>query len=169
MDFNQLIDQAQESKWGRWKLNFLLDRLIPFNKPHRFRLLKLNKNEVQVRMPYRKSNLNHIKGLHACGLATAAEFASGLLLLYRLEAKKYRLIMKHIEVEYHYQGKSTAIASFILIEEKFQSEIVDQIAANGIALSTCEIELHDSDQNLLCIVKTTWQIKDWKKVKTKAS
>jgi hypothetical protein len=151
MNFNKLLEKAKASKFGMWKLNFLLQRFIPFNRPHGLEVLCVEQNMVQVKMPYQSSNLNHIKGLHACGLATAAEYSSGLLLLSRLGMKNYRIIMESIEVKYFYQGKS------------------DAIAINGIAYKVCTIHLHDSNKNLLCTANTNWQIKSWKDVKTKVS
>lgn len=167
MDFNKLLEKARKSKFGMWKLNFLLKRFIPFNKPHDLTVLCVELNKVQVKMPYRKSNLNHIKGLHACGLATAAEYSSGLLLLSRLGMKNYRIIMESIEVRYFYQGKTDAIATYELSDEDYKSTVIDPIEKDGIAYKVCEIHLHDSQQNLLCTAKTNWQIKSWKDVKTK--
>src|SRR5690606_9167838 len=116
MDFNKLIKHAQNSKFGLWKLNFLLQRFIPFNRPHGIKIVSLNPNRVEVNIPYKKKNLNHIKGLHACGLATAAEFSSGFLLLSRLGMENYRLIMQSLEVEYFYQGKKNATAVYEISE-----------------------------------------------------
>ena len=84
MDLNKIIKSAQSSNFGLWKFNFILHRVIPFNKPHNLKVVHIDSNKVVVNIPYKKSNLNHIKGLHACVQATAAEYASGLLLLSRL-------------------------------------------------------------------------------------
>ena len=167
MNFNKIIENARTSSFGMWKLNFLLQRFIPFNKPHNLKVICIEPNKVQVKMPYIKSNLNHIKGLHACGLATAAEYSSGLLLLSRLGMKKYRIIMESIEVKYFYQGKSDAIATFELSDEEYQTTVISAIEKDGIAYKVCTIHLHDSQQNLLCTAKTNWQIKSWDQVKTK--
>jgi acyl-coenzyme A thioesterase PaaI-like protein len=169
MNFNKLLEKAKASKFGMWKLNFLLQRFIPFNRPHGLEVLCVEQNMVQVKMPYQSSNLNHIRGLHACGLATAAEYSSGLLLLSRLGMKKYRIIMESIEVKYFYQGKSDAIATFELSDEEYQNDVLDKIAKEGVAYKVCTIHLHDSNKNLLCTANTNWQIKSWKDVKTKVS
>ena len=169
MDFNKLLEKARASKFGMWKLNFLLQRFIPFNRPHGFEVLRVEKNKVQVLMPYETSNLNHIKGLHACGLATAAEYSSGLLLLSRLGMKKYRIIMESIEVKYFYQGKTDAIATFEMSDDEYQSTVLDPFIQDGIAYKVCTIHLHDTSENLICTAKTNWQIKSWKDVKTKVN
>lgn len=167
MDFERLIKQASSSKWAMWKLNFILQRFIPFNKPHQLRVTALSKNEVKVLLPYQKKNLNHIKGLHACGLATAAEYASGLLLLYKLGMRDYRIIMESINVKYKYQGKQSGIATFKITEEEFDKNVLTPIQKEGIVYQLCKIDVHDLEGNLLCEATTNWQIKRWDKVKTK--
>jgi acyl-coenzyme A thioesterase PaaI-like protein len=150
-----------------WWLNFLLGRLIPFNRPHGIKVIKISKTEIQTKIPYKKRNLNHIKGIHACGLATAAEFASGLLLLYNLGFKEYRLIMKSIHVDYNYQAKKEAIATFTLPSEQLQSEMLSPLKEDGVVEKHCRIEVKDIEGNILCEAQTNWQIKSWGKVRTK--
>lgn len=167
MQIEKLIKQAEKSSWRLWWLNFLLGRLIPFNRPHSIRVLKISKTEIQTTIPYKKKNLNHIKGIHACGLATAAEFASGLLLLYNLGFKEYRLIMQSIKVTYHYQAKKNAKAIFKLSLDELEETILNPLEKEGRLEKVCQIQVIDSDNNLLCEAETNWQIKSWQKVKTK--
>jgi acyl-coenzyme A thioesterase PaaI-like protein len=159
--------RAQKSKFWLWVLNKALHRLIPFNAPHNIRLVEIGEQGVKSMIPYKRLNLNHIKGIHACGLATVAEFTSGLVLLRNLNPADYRLIMESIEVKYHFQAKSSAIASFEITKERVQNEIIEPLKTEDAVFVRCEIPVHDADQNLLCTVYTNWQIKSWKKVKTK--
>lgn len=168
MDFHKLVDHAQSSSFGRWKLNFLLQRFIPFNKPHNLKVISISNKEVEVKVPYKRNNFNHIKGLHACVLATASEFSSGLLLLYKLDFKKYRIIMKSLQVEYHYQGKGDAIATFSINDEDFIEKVKTPLQENGEVYIDCEIKCRDEKGNHLCTAITNWQIKSWEKVKTKS-
>lgn len=123
MQIEKLIKKAESSSLNLWWLNFLLGRLIPFNRPHGIKVIKINKSSIQTRIPYKRKNQNHIKGIHACGLATAAEFASGLLLLYNFGFKKYRLIMKSIRADYSFQAKTDAIANFILNQKDIKKNL----------------------------------------------
>lgn len=140
---------------------------IPFNKPHGIKVHAVEENAVVTTIPNKRKNHNHIGGIHACGLATAAEFCSGLMLLRRVDAKKYRLIMQKLEVEYFYQAKKQAFARYELDTETFAKEINGPLLADGVVFHTCEILVHDSEKNHLCTVKTRWQIKSWERVKTK--
>ena len=94
----KLFIQAKQSSWGLWKLNFALKYGIPFNRPHGIKIKLLSDNKVQTYIPNWRINHNHIRGIHACGLATVAEFCSGLLLLSRVNPVKYRLIMKELKM-----------------------------------------------------------------------
>jgi hypothetical protein len=164
----KIIEKAKHSAFWRWVLNQSLYRMVPFNSPHKFQVMQMDDNMLKALIPYRRSNFNHIKGLHACALATISEFATGFLLLSRLDMKKYRLIMKRIEMEYHYQGKMDAYAEFRTSDEWFQSEIIKPLLTEEAVVVPCEIKIHDVKGNHLTTGRVFWQIKDWSRVKTKA-
>lgn len=167
MNFGKYIENAKKSKFGLWKLNFGLFKVIPFNKPHGIKINSLEDDAIETIIPYKRKNLNHIKGIHACGLATCAEFASGFLLLTKLNPKEYRIIMESIEMTYHYQAKTDVIAKFSLTEEWLNTKILTPLKSNDAILTKCIIELYDNNNNHIATGTTNWQIKDWKKVKTK--
>lgn len=143
--------------------------MIPFNKPHGFKVIHIDKHNLQVLLPYRKSNFNHIKGIHACALATVSEFTTGFLLVSNLNSKKYRLIMQRLEMDYHYQGKMDAVASFELNETWLSENIYIPLESHESVLVICEIKIHDLKGNHLTTGKVFWQIKEWQKVKTKVA
>jgi hypothetical protein len=167
MDLPKLFKKAQTSAFYRWILNNLLDRMIPFNKPHNFQLTEVGESHLKVLLPFKKRNLNHIHGIHACALATVSEFTSGLLLISKLDASKYRLIMKRLEMEYHYQGKMDVVASFSVTEEWLTEKIYNPLTEMDSVILPCEVKIHDIKGNLISVGKVFWQIKDWRKVKTK--
>src|SRR3954468_2711504 len=117
--------------------------MVPFNSPHRFRVVAIEDHFLKAMIPYRRSNFNHIRGLHACALATISEFATGFLLLSRLDAAKYRLIMQRIEMDYHYQGKMDAFAEFRTSDEWFHENIVLPLQTRDAVVVPCEIKIHD--------------------------
>lgn len=167
MNFDKYIADAKASKFGLWKLNFGLFRMIPFNKPHGIKITKFNDNSIETIIPYKRKNLNHIKGVHACGMATCAEFASGFLLISKLGFQNYRLIMESIEMKYHYQAKKDIFARFNYTEDWFENSIIIPVKREGKIFIKCEINLFDSDENHVATGYTNWQIKEWSKVKTK--
>lgn len=76
-----LIEKAKHSKLYLKILNVMLARSIPFNKPHGFTIKEIYDDGFKISLPYKRKNLNHIKGIHACALATLAEYTSGLTLM----------------------------------------------------------------------------------------
>lgn len=167
MNLDSIINSAKTSSFGLWRMNFLLKRFIPFNRPHGFKVTTFTDHKVEVKIPYKKSNLNHIKGLHACGLATAAEYSSGLLLLSRIGIKDYRIIMDSLHAKYHYQGKMAARATYELNDEELNQEIMEPLKSKGEVYKKCIVKVKDDANNLLCTIETNWQIKSWSKVRTK--
>lgn len=167
MNFEKYISNAKSSSFGLWKLNMGLGYMIPFNKPHRIKVMKLEDDKITTIIPYKRKNFNHIKGVHACGMATAAEFASGLLLLTKLNAKKYRLIMESLDMKYMYQAKTDIHAKFELTDAWINEKVIDPLKTSEKVMVQCEIKLFDTDNNHVATGRTNWQIKDWEKVKTK--
>ena len=169
LNLQQLLQRAKTSAFYRTILNWLLDRTVPFNRPHKFKIVELSDFRIRTLIPYRKSNFNHIHGLHACSLATVSEFTTGFLLLSNLDMKKYRLIMPRLEMDYHYQGKMDAYAEFSISQDWLHEKIILPLQTHDAVIVPCEIKIIDKNGNHLTTGKIFWQIKDWSKVKTKVS
>lgn len=162
-----VIEKAKTSRLYLKILNWGLNRMIPFNKPHKFRIVEIGNYRLKTLIPYVKNNFNHIRGLHACSLATISEFTTGFLLLSKLDSQKYRLIMQRLEMDYHYQGKMDATAEFEISEAWLEQQIYKPLKSQDAVIIVCEVKIHDIKKNLLTTGKVYWQIKDWAKVKTK--
>jgi acyl-coenzyme A thioesterase PaaI-like protein len=163
-----LLSKAKSSAFYLWLLNTGLNRMIPFNKPHGFKILELQDYSIRTQLPYMKRNFNHIKGLHACALATLSEFTTGVLLISRLDPSEYRIILKKLDIEYHYQGKTHAEATYELSEEWFNENIYKPLAEKDAVLINCKVDIKNNEGTLLTSANVLWQIKNWSKVKTKS-
>ncbi len=166
-DTAAIIQKAKTSKFYLRILNMGLYKMIPFNKPHRFRVSEVDDYRVKILLPYRRSNFNHIKGIHACALATVSEFTTGFVLVGRLDAKKYRIILKTLEMEYHYQGKMDCHGEFEISEQWMNDEIYTPLQSSESTVVVCEVKIHDSVGNHISTGQVHWQVKSWDKVKTK--
>lgn len=155
----QLLYKAQESPLYLWLLNRILRWVIPFNGPHKFQVLAISSHQITTGLPYRRSNFNHIKGLHACAMATLAEFTTGLLLINILGSKKYRIILQKLDIQYHYQGKMDARATFKINEQWLEEHLHRPLASDPSALVICPIEIHDVKGNHLSTGHVHWQLK----------
>lgn len=169
IDPSKIIEKAKRSSFYLKVLNWSVNRMVPFNKPHGFSVVNIGDYSLKTAVPYTRRNFNHIRGLHACALATLSEFTTGFLLVSKLDGKKFRLIMQRLEMDYHYQGKMNATAEFIISEAWFAEKIYGPLLTMDAVVVPCEVKIHDAAGNHLTTGKVFWQIKNWSKVRTKVA
>lgn len=162
----QLIQKAEKSKKHLWLLNRVMNHAVRFNKPHGFQVIKIAPNQVQTFAPYHKKNFNHVRGIHACAIATVGELAAGLMLMRHFSPKNYRVILSHLDIHYHYQAKKDIVATATLSDEE-KTTLLEQLRNQNKIEKTLSTEIKDNDGNCVATVKSTWQIKDWKAVQTR--
>ncbi len=158
--------EVNQSPWKRYLFNKILGQAIPFNKPHGLRILAMSPEYVEVGMPYKKRNTNHLRGIHACAIATAGELAAGLYLLQNFSSDRYRLIMAQMSVDFHYQAKTALRARANCPLEKIHT-IQSNLATEEKGLIKMTSHVTDTAENAIASVHTTWQIKNWNSVKNK--
>lgn len=162
------MQDAERSAFHLWLLNRIASREIPFNAPHGIRIQKITPAGLRASLPYRRRNLNHLKGLHACSLATLGEFTAGMALLHALRSGEYRLIMKTIHVTYHRQGKSDATADCQLNADWLRQQVTEPLRANEAVLVPITVPVTDASGAALCTVEVEWQVKRWDKVRSQS-
>ncbi len=167
MNLLRLVEKAKSSRFYLKILNLGLNRMVPFNKPHGFSVAEIEDYHIKTKLPYKKANFNHIKGIHACALATLSEFTTGLLLLLKLDPEKYRLIMQSLSMEYHYQAKMDVHGEFSISEQWLEDNIYKPLTFTEKIIVPCEVKIYDTEGNHISTGKVNWQIKSWEKVKTK--
>jgi acyl-coenzyme A thioesterase PaaI-like protein len=160
-----IANKAKKSSFYLWLLNQVLWRVIPFNRNHKVTIEALSDTQVSILLPYRKSNQNHLKGMHACALATLCEYACGIGLMTRLDAKQYRIILKEINLNYQAQAKSDVRALFEIDPNRLEQEIILPLQQTGLTTQTYTVQAFDTNQKLICTGEVTWQLKRWDKVK----
>lgn len=162
----KLFKKARRSKFFLYILNLVMGYSIPFNRPHRIKITEIHDNGVSVRLPFRRKNLNHLKGIHACALATTAEYASGISLLI-LIGTDYRLIMKNIHVTYHYQAKMDVVTSVKYDLVNLTENVLSLLNDGNAVLLNNTVEVYDLMNNHICTATIEWQLKNWKQVTIK--
>lgn len=168
MNVFTLVNKARKSAWYRWVLNRAFERMIPFNRPHGFEIIEIGDYHLRTKLPYKKANLNHLKGLHACALATLTEITGGFILVTQLNPKEYRIILKKLEVDYLYQGKTDAYGEFAVTAEWMQQHVLIPLQTADAIEVVSEVNIYDEHRNQLTAGKAYWQVKNWTRVKTKA-
>ena len=111
--------------------------------------------------------LQRLPEFHLDSLQRQGIFTTGLLLVSRLDPARYRIIMQSIRMDYHYQGKMDATAEFGIDPSWLEREIYTPLQQQESVLVPCTVLIHDRDGNHLCSGQVSWQVKSWKKVKTK--
>ena len=164
---NLLLRKAPHSAFYLRLLNLLLRWMIPFNAPHGIKIDHLSADAIRVKLPYRRSNLNHVKGVHACALATASEFATGVLLLSHLKPSEFRMLMKSLQVDYHYQGREAVVVECGLTNEWIDTAVKAPLGAAESVTASVEARAYDTSRNLLSTAKVLWHFKRWSSVKAK--
>jgi len=164
---NALIQKAKHSGFYLWLLNAVLLRTVPFNKPHNIRVTNIGDDALTMRAGNIKPNRNHIRGIHACLLATLCEYVSGLSLLIHFSPKEYRIILKTIHMTYHYQAKSAVQVTFKISKQYIENEILNPLKTQDAVFKEFTVEVYDPENNHICTGLINWQIKAWKNVKMK--
>ncbi len=162
-----LVNKAKHSTFYLWMLNMVLLRTVPFNKPHKIKVIHIGEDELTMCVKNIGPNRNHIKGIHACLLATLCEYVSGLSLLINFSPKEYRIILKTIHMTYHYQAKTEVKVKFKISKHQIEEEILNPLKTQEAVFKEFPVEVYDSENNHICTGLINWQIKAWKNVKMK--
>ena len=151
--------QLDAAKGGRvgW-VSRLMQEVIPFNRPHRLGVVKISEEECQVSLPWRRRNLNHLQTMHACALATAAEYASGLCVLSALGIENKRLIMSDLAMTYRRRAESACLATALLPQgdlELLKGELEREGRGSFVLHST----VRDAKGEVVADAEITWHVK----------
>jgi acyl-coenzyme A thioesterase PaaI-like protein len=136
---------------------------IPFNIPHKIKFIKMTDDVVILKLPYIKSNKNHLSGIHACASATVGEFSAGLSLVKHFGSSKYRIIMTELNVCYHKQAKEELFGITNKNIKEFKN-LENQLQSIGVAQIEINTEIQNKEQEKIASVTTKWQLKTWSTV-----
>jgi hypothetical protein len=89
------------------------------------------------------------------------------MLLNVLGTKNYRIILQRLDIEYHYQGKMDATASFKVSDEWLNEMVYRPLKHQDSVIVPCRVMVHDTVGNQLSAATVYWQLKPWGNVKTK--
>ena len=158
------ISKAQSGR--PWLFSRIMQEVIPFNRPHRISVVKVSAVGCKVFLPDRRRNRNHLGTMHACAIATAAEYVSGLNVVEAFDMSKYRLIMSKIEVDYLIRPNGSCIAESSLSKSDV-SLINKGLDAEGVAKFAMVSTVTDSKNETVAKATIHWQVKSWEKVRVK--
>lgn len=141
-----------------------LDRLmrvaLPFNRPHKIRIASVSDEAVEVGLPSRKSNQNHLGGMHACAIATALEFASGASILLEVGMRDYRIIMSRLEIGYLAKPKGNCVARAQRNTPDVRG-LTGVLESEGVARIVQRSSLFDASGEHCAEAAVHWHLKAW--------
>ena len=104
--------------------------------------------------------------MHACAIATAAEYVSGLNVVQAFDMEKFRLIMSRIEVDYVRRPDGYCHAESGISNEQM-SQINRELDAEGVSKFSLVSIVTDSKNEKVAEATIYWQVKSWQKVRVK--
>lgn len=96
--------------------------------------------------------------MHACALATAAEYASGLCVLSALGVQDMRLIMSNLNMSYSRRAESACVATASLSREALRV-LTQELDAQGRSSFVLHSVVRDADDEVVAEAEITWHIK----------
>ena len=155
---DRALDQAREG--NPLALDRLMRVALPFNRPHRIRIAAISDEVVEVALPDRKSNHNHLGGMHACAIATALEFASGASILLEVGMRDYRIIMSRLEIDYLAKPKGNCVAQAKRNTPEVRG-LTGALEAEGVARMVQRSSLLDASGDHCTEAVVHWHLKVW--------
>lgn len=141
-----------------------LDRLmrmaLPFNRPHRIGIASVGTDQLEVSLPHRRSNCNHLGGMHACAMATALEFCSGASVLLEVGMRDYRIIMSRLEVDYLDKPKGDCVVRAQRNTPEVR-ELSGVLEKEGVARLALVSSLYDARGEHCAQARVHWHLKAW--------
>lgn len=167
---SNLVDQLLSNSHKPLTLK-LIEKLfisgIPFNKPHGFKFNHIKDDEVEVFLPFKRLNKNHIGTMHACAIATLGEFPAGLVLTKNLGSSKYRYVMTELKASYN-KHSNTNLRGVAKLTQKKLNMLLKELEAGGVGKITLITDIINTKDEKVAVIQTEWQVKDWSKVKKKS-
>ncbi len=151
----------EEARQGRPRsMDRLMRMALPFNRPHRIRIAAVTQEQVEISLPSRRSNRNHLGGMHACAIATALEFGSGASILLEVGMQEYRIIMSRLEIDYLAKPKGDCVV-------RAQRNTPDVLGltgvleSEGVARIVQPSSLYDASGEHCAEAAVHWHLKAW--------
>lgn len=153
----KLTDKIPYPDLRKRVLDVVMSINIPFNRWLGLKITEISDERAVVVSPPTRLRQNHVGATHACCLALIGEYAAGMCLANHYGVDEHRLIIGHLSIDYHKQGRGrlTGISKApsewpTLKDGEAWVEMVTEITnEKGEAVATC---------------RTKWQLKNWSEV-----
>jgi acyl-coenzyme A thioesterase PaaI-like protein len=121
------------------------------------KLLEMKERYAKLLMPL-EGNVNHINMMYAGSLFTIGEINGGIIHVCSFDVHKYVPIVKEINIRFR-RPAFTDITVEVSMEKEEADRIQKEAAEKGKADFEMELELKDTNGEVVSIVKGIWQIR----------
>lgn len=161
LGLTKYVDRIPNQEVKKHVLDLALNLAVPFNRWLGFHIQELGPEKVVVVSPPRTLRQNHLGGAHACALALLGEYPAGILLSQNFSPEEFRIIISKLEVEYHKQGRGSVTG--VAVSPQVWPQIVD-----GEVFIDLKTHITNEKNELVALVSTKWQLKEWGRVRVKS-
>lgn len=146
-------------------INFL-SWLSPFNAHLGSRLVEWTDEKCVIAIKRHRGVRNHVKSIHAGALFTLGETCAGLVIIRNFPFAKYRPLMSDVKVNYSKQARGDVTGECVIPKETV-ARMLREIVAEQIPFVEVVTNIMNDQKEIIAVVTTTWQVKQWGLVRTK--
>lgn len=125
----------------------MLEENIPLLKAMGVKIESLGEGEAVTSMPFKPDNLNHVGTIYAGALFSHAEVTAGVTLFSRFSPTDFRLLIKHMEIEYK-KKVTTDVTGKAKIDDDLLDLVRKDLEDDGRSARTFPVFLFAGDEEV---------------------
>ncbi len=145
-----------EKKLGYGVLNRLIAASVPFTSRNGFSVVELREGYLRARLA-RKGNRNHLGTVYAGAQFLLAEIPFGAMALVEFEGRLIP-ILRDLHIFYEQPGRTDLEVELTLDSER-KARIEQDVAENGRAELLIELELKDTNGEIVARAEANYQVR----------
>ena len=148
---------------------FFLGFMSPFNGHLKTDMQEWTDNKAIITLMRTRGVRNHVAAIHAGAQFTLGETCAGLVIIRNFPFSHYRPLMSDVSVTYSKQARSDITGECILSPEAIL-KAHDAIGRGEIPVIELTTNISgdvNGQREIISVVKTVWQVKPWKQVRSK--
>lgn len=134
-----------------------LEQAVSIIRQTGVRIVSLRERYAKIMLPF-EQNINHIGTVYGGSLFILAEFSGGVIYFVSFDHTKFYPIVKEVFIKYRRPATGDVFLEVGLSEQQVD-EIQKSAAAQGKQDWTMDLEIKDSEGQVCCAVRGTWQLR----------
>lgn len=143
-----------------WKLKLFMLQKLPLAFMAGLKVVSINQNEAQVRIPYKHMNINPFRSMYFAAQAMAAELSTGILALAAVQDTEVKMSMLVLNMQASFTKKATTPIIFTCNQGEDISKAANLAKQTGEGQSiTVTSRGYDKRNELVSEFQFTWTFK----------